>query len=164
MQIPEANLRNMLKAISEGNHVLNEQVSFYHNTKSICPTCVFDPIRKESTDRNCPTCSGEGYVITELKYTISASIEQEEDFKYDFSKAGKLLKGQVLVTIDSAEFTTLDPTKKYDLNDYPQMKSFVESFDYIKWKGAKYTVESFEPGWLQGNLYEIAIVLKLVGA
>jgi hypothetical protein len=153
----------MLKAISDGNHVFNETISLYVNTKTDCPDCDFDPVRKESTDPNCQTCGGVGKIITEVSYDIPASVEQEEDFKYDFSKAGKFLKGQIYATLDILEINTiLDPTSKYDLNDYKQMKSFVESFDYIKWKGAKYKIEQFEPGWLQGILYEIGLTLSIM--
>jgi hypothetical protein len=165
MLIPESNIRNMLKAISNGNHVFNEQINIYRNTESYCPVCTFDPILKESTDHNCQTCNGKGTVITEKFWTIPSSVEVEDDFKYDFSKAGKLLRGQIYATIDILEIDdVLNTLPTYDLNNYNRLKDFVGSFDYIKWKGAKYTIERFEPGWLQGHLYEIGLTLSLIGA
>ncbi|WP_124118462.1 MULTISPECIES: hypothetical protein [Paenibacillus] len=163
MKIPESNIRNMLKAIGNGNHVLNETVQIYSNSKTKCPDCKFDPIRKESTDRNCPTCEGVGYIITEVFQTIPASVEQSEDFRYDYTKAGKYVDGNIFLTIDIEEINTvLNVDEKYDLDDYNQMKAFIESFDYVVWKGAKFKTESFEPGYLQGYLYEIGISLALM--
>jgi hypothetical protein len=164
MNIPEANLRNMLKAISEGNHVLNEKVRLYKTSNSDCTDCDYDPIRKESTDINCETCGGTGSISTSTYSEIDASVEQEEDFKKHYQDTGAVTKGKIFVTIDIADITTtLNADSKYDLNDYSQMKSFVEQYNYLMWKGAKYTVESFEPGWLQGNLYEIGVTLSLIG-
>lgn len=163
MKIPESNIRNMLKAISDGNHVLNEQVSLVSVSKTLCPDCIYDPVRKESTDYNCETCDGTGFTVVETVNTISASVEQSEDFKYDFSKAGKFVKGQIYITLDILEIkNVLNPTSQYNLDDYNQLKNFVESFSTIRWKGARYNVDSFEPGWLQGNLYEIGLVLSIV--
>jgi hypothetical protein len=163
MEIPQSNVLNMLKAISNGNHVFNEQVKVYRNTDSDCPTCQYDPVRKESTDPHCQTCDGKGRMIVEKFYSIPASVETEEDFKFDFSKAGKFIKGQIYLTIDSKELTTvLNVDVKYNLDDYTQLKAFTESFDYIVWKGARYTITQFEPGLLQGNLYEIGFTLSLM--
>lgn len=163
MQIPEANLRNMLKSITAGNHVLNEQVGICKHTVAPCPDCGYDPVRKESTDYGCETCGGVGKIKTETVVTIPASVEQEEDFKYDFSKTGKFVNGQIYLTIDILEINTvLNANREYDLNDYKQMKAMIESFTYIKWKGARYDIDSFEPGWLQTNLYEIGFVLSIM--
>jgi hypothetical protein len=143
--------------------VLNETVALYKIAKSHCPDCTFDPVRQESTDYNCETCDGTGFINSEQVFTIPASIEQEEDFKYDFSKAGKFIKGEIYLTIDSVEIkTVLDPTSQYNLDDYNQMKAFIEQYDHVLWKGAKYSIKSFEPGWLQGNLYEIGFTLSIV--
>lgn len=163
MKIPEANLRNMLSAISAGNHVLNEKVRFYTSTNSQCPDCEYDPVRKESTNSSCPTCGGTGSITTYAYKEIDCSVETEKDFQYDFKQAGKITKGQIFVTVDIKEINeVLNLVTKYDLNDAPQMKALLNQYDYIWWKGAKYTIESYEPGWLQGNLYEIALVLSLM--
>jgi hypothetical protein len=163
MPISQSNVNNILKAISNGNHVFNEQIAVYRNTKTICPNCIYDPIRKESTDYNCQTCGGTGQIIVEVFYSIPASVETEEDFKYDFSRAGRFVKGEILVTIDIVELNTvLNISSPFDLNDYTQLKAFIERYDYIKWKGAKYNIGSFEPGWLEGNLYELGLVLSLM--
>jgi hypothetical protein len=153
----------MLKAISNGNHVFNERVQIYRNTKTPCPACLYDPVRKESTDPYCQTCGGAGVIVVESFHDIPASVEQEEDFKYDFAKVGKFLKGQIYMTIDIQEINTvLNASNAYDLNDYAQMKAFCETFDYVVWKGAKYNINEFEPGWLEGNLYEIGFILSLM--
>ncbi|MNT21510.1 hypothetical protein D3C72_1568520 [compost metagenome] len=90
------------------------------------------------------------------------SIETEEDFKYEFTKTGKLVKGQILLTIDIKEINEiLNVSQSFNLDQYDELKSFMEQYRHIKWKGATYVIESFEPGWLQGNLYEIATVLNL---
>lgn len=163
MNISDANIRNMLKAISAGNHVLNENIRLYKHTESDCPDCSYDPIRKESTNQNCPTCDGKGVIIVNTYNEISASIEQEGDLKYDFTNAGIITKGQIFATIDIQEINDiLNSNSTFDLNDYTQMQKFIKQYDYILWKGAKYSVEHFEPGWLQGNLYEIALTLSLM--
>lgn len=157
-------ISNMLKAISNGNHVFNETVQMYRNTKSDCPTCTYDPVRKESTDPYCQTCGGTGVIITYNSYQIPASVETSEDFKYDYTKAGKFVKGSIYLTIDSKEITTVLNTgnSAYNLNDYNQLRTFVESFDYVMWNNARYNINDFEPGVLQGNLYEIGCMLSLM--
>lgn len=163
MQIPQSNLRNMLSAISNGNHVFNETVQLYRNTKTPCTTCTYDPVRRESTDPYCQTCDGTGFIITLKYFSIPASVETESDFTYDYSKVGKFTQNQMYMTIDNLELTTvLNIDKAYDLNDYKQLKDFVESFDYVIWKGAKFAIGDFEPGILQGNLYEIGCKLSLM--
>lgn len=163
MNIPQANLLNMLNSISAGNHVLNEQVSFYKHSTIDCPDCGYDPIRKESTNHNCSSCEGTGSIVTITVQNIPASIETEEDFKYEFTKVGRIVKGQILLTVDIKEINEiLNLDSKYDLNDYQQLKAFLDQYSSINWKGAKYSIDSFEAGWLQGNLYEIAITLNLV--
>lgn len=165
MKISQSNIRNMLRAISDGNHVLNETVRLYQSTKTDCSNCGYDPIRKESTNLNCPTCGGSGSIVTETFKEVPSSIETYDDLKYDFTQAGILLKGQIHCTIDMLEINTvLNVDKKFTLADLDSIEKFIQQYDYITWKGAKYTVESFEPGWLQGNLYEIALVLSLRGA
>jgi predicted RNA-binding Zn-ribbon protein involved in translation (DUF1610 family) len=162
MNIPEANLRNMLNAISSGNHVLNEQVQMHTHTELDCPDCDYDPIRKESTNYNCETCGGTGKIVTDQYLTIPASVEQQEDFSRDFTNSGKITKGQIFVTIDIKEIKeVLNTDNKFNLDDYTQLKSFVDQYDFINWKGARYSVSSFEPGFLQGNLYEIGLTLSL---
>lgn len=162
MNIPEANLRNMLNAISEGNHVLNETASFYTVSESDCPACAFDPIRKESVNPNCETCGGSGSISVSTKVDIPVSIETEEDFRYEFTKAGKITNGQILLTIDIKEINeVLNINQAFDLNQHAELKAFIEQFKKIEWKGAAYVVDRFEPGWLQGNLYEIAATLNL---
>lgn len=163
MKIPESNIRNMLKAISNGNHVLNETASFYKNQKTKCPDCKFDPIRKESTNHNCSTCEGTGYIETESFVTIPVSVEQNDDFRYDFSRAGKYVNGTIYMTLDIEEINAvLNKDKAYNLDDYEQIKAFVESFDSFIWKNARFKLDSFEPGFLQGHLYEIGITMSLV--
>ncbi|MNS33484.1 hypothetical protein D3C72_655990 [compost metagenome] len=162
MNIPEANIRNMLRSISEGNHVLNETAFFYTESETDCPDCRYDPIRKESTNPNCQTCGGTGSITTQVIDEVQVSIETEEDFKYEFTKAGKLVKGQILLTIDIKEINEiLNVSQSFNLDQYDELKSFMEQYKQVKWKGAAYVIESFEPGWLQGNLYEIAAVLNL---
>lgn len=162
MNIPEANLRNMLSAISAGNHVLNEQIKLVKQTEVDCPDCGYDPIRKESINFNCESCSGTGSYITITSQTIPASIETEEDFKYEFTKAGRITKGQILLTIDTKEIKEkLNSDGKFNLDEYVELKAFIDQYSYIMWKGARYIVESFEAGWLQGNLYEISMTLNL---
>ena len=163
MSIPESNIRNMLRAISKGNHVFNEQVKVYKNTKTICTDCIYDPIRQESTDYNCQTCDGLGQVITEVYSEIPASVETSQDFRYEFTKAGKITTGEIFLTIDIVELEDiLNVSAIYDLSDYTDLKAFVQQYDYIVWKGARYTIKNFEGGWLQGNLYEIALTLSLM--
>lgn len=165
MSIPESNLRNMLNAISKGNHVLNETIHLHSNVKSDCPDCSFDPIRKESTDYNCPTCGGVGYLITDSYQTIPASVETEDDFKYDFTSVGKVVNGKIYVTIDSKEVAEiLNISNKFNMNNYDDVKSLISQYDYITWKGAKYEIEEFQIGYLQGVFYEIGLLLKLIGS
>jgi hypothetical protein len=153
----------MLKAISDGNHVLNETIRLYKSTKTDCPDCGYDPVRKESTNFNCQTCGGEGSVIVETYIEIPASVESYEDLKFNFTRAGELTRGQVNCTIDMLELKTyLNLDNKFDLNDFNDIKLCIKQYDYIWWKGAKYSAESFEPGWLQGNLYEVALVLSIL--
>jgi hypothetical protein len=157
------NITNMLAAISYGNHVLNEQIKLYKNIKSDCPVCLYDPMRNESSDSNCQTCGGVGQIIVESFSQIDASVEQESDFSYDYTKAGKIVNGKIYVTIDIKEINEiLNANSTYDLSDYHQMKKFIDQYDYITWSSAKYIVESFEPGLLQGSLYEIAVTLSLI--
>jgi predicted RNA-binding Zn-ribbon protein involved in translation (DUF1610 family) len=163
MNIPEANLRNMLKAISDGNHVLNEQVKFNKASKMDCPDCGYDPVRKESTNFDCDTCGGTGSVTTVTSQQISASVETEDDFNYEYTKAGRLTKGQILLTVDIKEIKEiLNVDGKYDINDYSQLKAFLDQYENVTWLGARYKIDSFEAGVLQTNIYEIALKLSLV--
>lgn len=162
MNIPNANLRNMLNAISKGNHVLNETVRLFRNTKTPCPDCKFDPIRRESTNPNCDTCGGTGKVVTENFFEIPASVETLSDYKNTWQNVGQLTENQILLTLDAQEISeVLNVSPQYDLDQYSGIKAFVESFDYLTWKGAKYVVSSFEDGRLQGILYEISMKMNL---
>jgi hypothetical protein len=159
MKIPESNLRNMLNAISQGNHVLNEKVVLNKIVKSDCPDCTYDPVRQESTDYNCQTCDGNGFTEVVEKTEIPVSIETLEDFRRDFSSVGILTEGQIYMTIDKVEIDILNQATLYDLNIYDNINKLIDNYDHIVWKGGKYIVKRFEPGWLQGNLYEIAFTL-----
>jgi len=162
MNIPNANLRNMLNAISQGNHVLNETVRLFRNSEEKCPDCKFDPIRKESTNPYCDTCGGTGLIVTENFYEITASVESLSDYTNEFENVGKLTQGEIFVTLDNKEITEiLNVTPVYDLDDFKELKAFVNSFNYLTWRGARYDLASFEDGRLQGILYEITMRMKL---
>jgi hypothetical protein len=162
MNIPESNLRNMLKSISQLNHVLNETLKLCQEDESDCPSCKYDPIRKESTDPYCDTCDGRGKMVTETFYNIPSSVETTEDFQYEFSKAGRIMEGEILATIDIQEIeTVLDPTGKYNMDDKGDIKRFLDQYNYFEWKGARYVLKSFQAGYLQGNFYEISMTLSL---
>jgi hypothetical protein len=67
------------------------------------------------------------------------------------------------MTIDIQELNILNAAGTYNLSDYNSLRIFVETFDFFIWNGAKYSVHEFEPGFLQGNLYEVGFVLSLIG-
>jgi hypothetical protein len=163
MNIPQSNLNNMLNSISGLNHVLNETLRLVKITTTPCPNCKFDPIRKESTDPTCPTCGGAGVIQTPVNTDIPASVETKEDFVYSFAEVGRLLDGEVLATIDKLEIVTiLNKNGTYSMDSQSDIKSFLDQYDHFEWKGARYVVKSFQPNYLQGNFYELAITLKLL--
>src|SRR5690606_34009262 len=150
MNIPESNLRNMLNSISSLNHVLNETLKLCKVSESDCPDCNYDPVRKESTDPYCPTCDGRGKDVDEQIFTTPSSIETEEDFAFEYSNAGRLSKGQILATIDKLEIdTVLNSDKKFDMDNQQDIKRFLDQFEYFEWKGATYSLDSFQAGYLQ---------------
>jgi hypothetical protein len=162
MNIPESNLRNMLKSISSLNHVLNETLKICKHNESDCPSCKFDPIRGESTDPYCDTCDGKGKVTADVFYTIPSSVETEQDFTFDYAKVGRLTNGEILATIDKVEIdTVLNVGGTYNMDSYDDIKKFLDQYDYFEWKGAKYVLKSFQAGYLQGNFYEISMTLSL---
>lgn len=162
MAMSESNLRNMLNAISRGNHILNEQVRLYKHTEEDCPDCGYDPIRKESTDPYCDTCEGKGKIEKETYTQIPTSIQTEDDFQFDFTQAGRLEQGEILITIDRKEIDAhINQNGDWDLDDHRSIKKLVENYDYFWWKGGKYHLKGFEPGYLQGVLYEIAVTVSL---
>lgn len=162
MNIPESNLRNMLNSISGLNHVLNETLRLCKSDKTDCPDCSYDPIRKESTNPYCPTCDGKGVIFTETYFDIPSSVETSADFMYSYAETGRLLEGEVLATIDILEIKTiLNVNSQYNMDNQDSIKSFLDQYDYFEWKGGKYIVKSFQPSYLQGNFYEIAVTLKL---
>lgn len=163
MKVPSPKVLNILNAIDQGNAMLNETIRLYKQTHSDCPDCGYDPIRKTSTDPFCDTCDGKGSIIVETYHEIKASVEQEEDFRSEFTNAGKITRNQVYVTLARKEIhNVLNVDTNYDFDDYNQMKAFVEQYSYILWKGAKYSIESFEPGWIEEILYEIGVTLSLI--
>jgi len=130
--------------------------------KADCPTCNYDPIRRESTDPYCDYCDGKGKIFTPTFYDIPSSVETTEDFQYEFSKAGRIMDGEILATIDIQEIdTVLDPTGKYNMDDKNDIKRFLDQYKYFEWKCAKYVLKSFQAGYLQGNFYEISMTLSL---
>lgn len=142
--------------------MLNETLTIYHNHETDCPDCGYDPIRKESTNLNCQTCDGIGKIIDSITYTIPSSIETEEDFSFDYANVGRISNGEILATIDSLEIKTiLNTDGKYSMDNYQDIKKFLDQYDYFEWKGAKYVLKSFQPGYLQGNFYEISMTLSL---
>jgi hypothetical protein len=162
MNIPESNLRNMLNSISSLNHVLNETLILYKLESSDCPDCGYDPIRNESTDPYCTTCDGKGKVSTPTAFTIPSSIETEDDFVFSYTNAGRLTSGEILATIDNKEISeVLNVDRKFSMDDYGDIKAFLDQYSYFEWKGAKYKLESFQPGYLQGRFYEISMKLSL---
>jgi len=160
--LSEANVRNMLSAISRGNHVLNERAKLFKIAKTNCPDCGFDPIRKESTNPDCDTCEGKGMVEVLSYNEIPVSIETEKDTQYRFTNAGKITEGEILLTIDSKEISeVLNLDKSHDLSTHQGIKKFVEQYDHITWHNAKYKMASFEASYLQGIFYEISMKMKL---
>jgi hypothetical protein len=164
MPLSDSNVKNMLKAISVGNHVLNETMSFYKNTKTDCPSCGYDPIRHESINPHCPDCNGTGLKETISYVDVPVSVETEDDFRYDYNNKGRLTKGQILVTIDASEIESLlNNPQVFDLNTHNGIQAFISQFDYFSWKGGKYTASSFEAGYLQGYFYELSVTMELNG-
>jgi hypothetical protein len=162
MNIPESNLRNMLNSISSLNHVLNETLNLCKVSEVDCPDCGYDPIRRESTDPYCPTCDGRGKKVTEQIFTIPSSVETEEDFSFEYGSTGRLSKGQILATIDKLEIdSVLNTDSKYSMDNQNNIKEFLDQYEYFEWKGAKYILDSFQAGYLQGNFYEIGLTLTL---
>jgi hypothetical protein len=152
----------MLNSISELNHVLNEILRLCKVSETDCPDCGYDPIRKESTDPYCDTCNGKGKIVTESYYDIPSSVETADDFRFEYGNTGRLLDGEILATIDSKEISEiLNIDSKYNMDEQQDIKSFLDQYEYFQWKGGKYVVKSFQPGYLQGNFYEIGITLKL---
>ncbi|HLI46307.1 MAG TPA: hypothetical protein VKU94_03855 [Geobacterales bacterium] len=163
MNIPQSNIANMLSSISSLNHVLNETLTVYASTTTNCPNCGYDPIRKESTDPSCPTCGGKGLIETLTSTSIPCSIETQEDFQYSYAEVGRLLDGEILVTIDNLEISTvLNTNGKYSMDKQSDIKAFLDQYDYFEWKGGKYVVKSFQANYLQGTFYELSIILKLM--
>lgn len=163
MNIPQANIRNMLNSISSLNHVLNETLTLYTSTTVDCPTCGYDPIRKESTDPSCPTCGGKGLITTLTAINIPSSVETQDDFQYSYAEVGRLLDGEILATIDNQEIAnTLNASSKYNMDNQSDIKSFLDQYDHFEWKGGKYVVKSFQANYLQGTFYEISLTLKLL--
>ena len=162
MNIPESNLRNMLKSISELNHVLNERISLSKVADKDCPDCQYDPIRKESMDAYCDTCSGAGKLKVPEITPISASVETMDDFRFDYTALGRLKEGEILVTIDKLEIDDfLNKDGKYNMNDYKDIEKLIHEYDYIEWMGTRYTPATFQPAYLQGNFYELSLTLRV---
>ena len=160
--LSDANIRNMLDAISRGNHVLNETARLFKVSKTDCPDCGYDPIRKESTDPYCETCDGKGSIESLAYNEIPVSIETEKDFQYKFTNAGKITDGEIFLTIDIKEIKeVLNADNSHDLSNYQGVKKFVEQYDHVTWHNAKYKMVSFEPSYLQGIFYEVSMKLKL---
>lgn len=164
MNIPESNLRNMLSSISELNHVLNETLILTKNTSTDCSDCGYDPIRRESTNPYCEKCNGTGEIITQIKYEIPSSVETEQDFEFEYGKTGRVTNGEILATIDSKEISEiLNVDKSFNMDNQKDIKKFLDQFTTYEWKGANYSLKSFQPGYLQGRFYEIQVKLGLKG-
>jgi predicted RNA-binding Zn-ribbon protein involved in translation (DUF1610 family) len=47
--------------------------------KTDCPSCEYDPVRKESTDIACPTCGGKGMLVTTKQARVPALFNDAPD-------------------------------------------------------------------------------------
>ena len=156
-------IKNILTAISNINHVFTETITLHKFTKTRCTSCEYDPIRNASVDVNCPTCGGTGWIQTDNPSTIQASADYEGDFD-----TNPLLTAQdfdsniVYITLDIKELNTLNQDNAFNLTDVVQLEHFLKQYDYITWDNTNYELISFQPGWLEGILYETALKMRRI--
>lgn len=143
---------SIIKSISKANHMFNETLTIHSSSEVDCTSCSYDPIAKESTDINCPVCSGNGKIITEVKTDIPVSLEyynSGDSLNTDVNrlKGGIYDDSLILVTIDIEE-----------INEY---SIDISKIDYYTWRDTNYRLKSKEFGILT-EIYELNIVLEKV--
>ncbi|MGE4358088.1 MAG: hypothetical protein AB7E08_06035 [Candidatus Omnitrophota bacterium] len=101
---------------------------------------------KESTNPNCPTCGGDGYIEVDNPITIECSVEGVDEKDILLIPPGVAINDLIRVTIDKQEMDlySIDVTK----------------VDYFTYQGTDYVLESYRPEYLNGIHYETNCVLR----
>ena len=132
-------------------------VYYYLDTGTDCPSCVYDPINKESVNPDCPECGGIGKIIDELKKTIDATVGWRgisDEYERVRIPGGTLNQGDAVISckltdalINSADLTSA---------------TYFDIANYIMVNSRKCVLMTTPHRYgLAGDLYRCAAVVKL---
>jgi hypothetical protein len=145
------------KRIEEVSVIDSEIVYFVKQKKEPCSECIFDPIRRESTNPFCPVCGGKGFVTQDVKTAITACVDRATGLENVYQAGGRLQKGDVVMTVHERELVKAG---------YPLDADWATEFDWIEIAGRKYILaegDSVIPQTLQGQIYEVIFHLSHEG-
>lgn len=144
-------IRQRIKEVSE---IDAETVYFVKEVGHECPDCMYDPISESSMNPFCPTCHGRGFVVTEEKRPILASVQRVTGIENHYQPGGQLPRGSVIITVHEGQLAQAG----YSLD-----ADWLKAIDWIEIDGQKYIIgegDNVIPQTLQGEVYEVIFHLS----
>jgi len=72
---------------------------FYVYSTYACPYCNLDPVTGTSTDSFCPSCSGEYWIDSYDKVSMSGHVTWKYDYHNEFETGGRIFIGDAQVKV-----------------------------------------------------------------
>jgi len=85
-----SNTSTIIDAIRDA---IGRGIIFVSQTEEECTVCSLDPVTLTSTDTLCVTCSGRGYIYTDIPTTISGHVSWGDYDRLGWDTGGKFYTG-----------------------------------------------------------------------